>query len=321
MNTTPISRGSLRVCLLLSFLFSGCGLETMPPAADTPGSIKLSGAWALYPMAVVWADEYRKTHPDIRIDISAGGAGKGMADALSGMVDIGMVSREIYPQENEKGAVYVPVAKDAVVCIIHAQHRLASYLREHGATREMLAALWCENGPRNGSICDPALSNEVLHVYTRSDAAGAPETWAVFLGGHQEDLSGTGVYGDPGIVEAVRRDPAGIGYCNLNFAYDAESGKMLDGIITVPIDSNGNRAVDADEQIATKAQIITAISGKAYPSPPARDLYFVTRTRFEGAAAEFTQWVLTEGQAMLDRVGYISPTDEQLSAAIEQVTK
>ena len=37
-----------------------------------------------------------------------------MADALANAVDIGMVSREIYPVEEEKGAFWVPVAKDAV---------------------------------------------------------------------------------------------------------------------------------------------------------------------------------------------------------------
>ena len=61
------------------------------------GQISISGAFALYPMTVKWAEEFRKIHPGVRIDISAGGAGKGIADALSGMVEIGMVSREINP--------------------------------------------------------------------------------------------------------------------------------------------------------------------------------------------------------------------------------
>jgi len=41
------------------------------------GTLTLSGAWALYPMAVRWAEEFRKINPEVRIDISAGGAGKG----------------------------------------------------------------------------------------------------------------------------------------------------------------------------------------------------------------------------------------------------
>ena len=64
-----------------------------------------------------------------------------------------------------------------------------------------------------------------IHVYTRSDAAGAPETWAKYLGKKQENLQGIGVYGDPGLLDAVVKDPLGIGYNNLNYAYDPKTGK------------------------------------------------------------------------------------------------
>ena len=65
-------------------------------AGDTlKGEISFSGAFALYPMVVKWADEFRKLHPNVRIDISGGGAGKGMTDALAKVVDLGMVPREI----------------------------------------------------------------------------------------------------------------------------------------------------------------------------------------------------------------------------------
>jgi len=62
------------------------------------GTIRVSGAWALYPMMVKWAEEFKKIHPQVRIDVSAGGAGKGITDALTGLVDIGMVSRELRPE-------------------------------------------------------------------------------------------------------------------------------------------------------------------------------------------------------------------------------
>ncbi len=79
------------------------------------GTISISGAFALYPLTVRWADEFRKEHPKVRIDISAGGAGKGMTDVLSGMVDLAMFSREISEVERSRGAFGVAVAKDAVL--------------------------------------------------------------------------------------------------------------------------------------------------------------------------------------------------------------
>ena len=44
-----------------------------------------------------------------------GGAGKGITDALSGLVDIGLASRDIDPAEVKKGAYTIYVTKDAVV--------------------------------------------------------------------------------------------------------------------------------------------------------------------------------------------------------------
>jgi phosphate transport system substrate-binding protein len=79
------------------------------------GRISISGAWAMYPLTVLWAEEFRKEHPKVQIDISAGGAGKGMADILGNMVDIAMVSRAITQVETDRGAWYIGVAKDAVL--------------------------------------------------------------------------------------------------------------------------------------------------------------------------------------------------------------
>src|SRR5664279_780591 len=96
------------------------GKSNSQPKDDLKGNISISGAFALYPLTVKWAEEFRKIHPGVKIDISAGGAGKGITDALAKMVDIGMVSREISPEEVKKGAFAVAVTKDAVVATVSA---------------------------------------------------------------------------------------------------------------------------------------------------------------------------------------------------------
>src|SRR5258708_1316859 len=79
------------------------------------GKISMSGAFALYPLAVTWGEEYHKLYKHVTFDIQAGGAGKGITDALSGTVDAGMVSRAVTAEETAKGAWLLTVAKDAVV--------------------------------------------------------------------------------------------------------------------------------------------------------------------------------------------------------------
>ncbi len=322
-----IVRNRLVLCLALALSLVGCGLggpeETEQPTSavvtELKGTVRVSGAWALYPMMVKWAEEFQKLHPKVRIDVSAGGAGKGVADALAGLVDIGMVSREIRTEETKQGAFYVPVVKDAVFPVINASNPVLTSLAEKGITKQALVDLWMQGkGLTWGEIAGTA-SKDSVQVYTRSDSCGAAETWAKYLGGAQEDLQGTGVYGDPGLSEAVKNDSMGIGYNNLNYAYDSQSGLPVPGLRIVPIDVNGNGRVDPEEDLTTKSKALKAVVSGFYPSPPARDLYLLTKDRFSGPAQEFVRWILSGGQQYLDEVGYIQLAVPQLEEAVRKL--
>jgi len=297
------------VAVLAAALLTSCG------GRKRSATIRISGAWALYPLAVAWADAYNKTHPDIRVDVSAGGAGKGMTDALTGLADLGMVSRAIAVEETARGCAAIPVAKDAVVCIVNEKSPAAALLAKTGITRATCRGIWITTNITSWSGVVKGCPAAPLYVYTRSDAAGAPETWAKYLGGQQSDLRGTGVSGDPGLVEAVRKDVNGIGYCNLNFAYDPASGKPVNGVMVVPLDANSNGMAEAAELLATKKDAMRAIALGVYPSPPARDLYFVAKGWPKGAVAEFLLWAITDGQAMVEPTGYLAVTSNSLAEA------
>ena len=270
------------------------------------GTIRISGAWALYPMVVKWGEVYMKANPGIRVDISAGGAGKGAADALSGLVDIGMVSREIQPAEIQKGGFCVAVVKDAVLPVVNEKNPVIKDLLTKGVKRETFVGVWIKHDLKSWGEVAGTEAGDAVHVYTRSDACGAAETWAKYLGGKQEDLKGVGVFGDPGIAERVRRDPLGIGYNNLNFAYSVRTRKANPGLAIVPIDVNGNGKLDKEEQFyENKDTVLGAIADGRYPSPPARDLNFLTKGKPSGAVAEFIRWALTEGQKYADEAGYV----------------
>ena len=71
---------SIVVAVLLGLLLGGCGQATgQPGEGGLSGTLTVSGAWALYPMMVRWGEEFHVLPPDVQFDISAGGAGKGMA--------------------------------------------------------------------------------------------------------------------------------------------------------------------------------------------------------------------------------------------------
>jgi phosphate transport system substrate-binding protein len=300
---------SVVAVIVLVGLLAGCAAPAAAPSTngELTGTITASGAFALYPLMVKWGEEFQKLHPGVQFDISAGGAGKGMTDALAGQADIGMVSRAIKADEEKQGAYWVSVTKDAVFGIVNAKNPVLQALKSKGVSREMLIDIYITGKIKTwGEVVGKPEITDAIHVYTRSDAAGAPETWAIYLGNKkQEDLQGIGVFGDPGITDAVAKDPLGIGYNNLGYAYDAASGQPISGIDVLPIDVNADGQIDANETLTTKAQAIAAVAAGHYPSPPARALNVVTKGKPAGVVQAFILWTLTDGQPFVDSAGYI----------------
>ncbi len=308
----------------LSILLSACAPSAPSPttAGDTlSGTITVSGAFALYPLMSVWSDAFHKLHPNVEFDISAGGAGKGMTDALSGAVDIGMVSRAVKPEEESQGAFTIPVVKDAVFGVISAKNPVAKEILAQGISQETLRKIFITGEIKTwGEVVGKPEITDAIHVYTRSDSAGAADIWAQFLGGKaQSDIQGVGVNADPGLLDTVVKDPLGIGYNNLGFAFDLSSGKSADGAIVVPIDKDKNGKADDVELIDTLAKAIAGVANDTYPSPPGRVENLVTKGKPSGLTQTFIQWILTDGQKFVGQAGYVELPSKQLTESLDKV--
>jgi phosphate transport system substrate-binding protein len=286
------------------------------------GKITLSGAFALYPLAVKWAEEFEKMHPGVTVNVSAGGAGKGMTDALSKMVDLGMYSKSVSPEEQAKGAWWIAVAKDAVLPTINANNPVLADLKKKGLTRQKLFEIFINNSIKTWGQAVGNKSNAELQAFTRSDACGAADMWAKYLNGKkQEDLQGLGVNGDPGVADAVRRTTEGIGYNNLGFIYEMNTRKIYAGLDVIPIDLNENGIVDPDENFyGSMDQVMKAINDGKYPSPPARDLYFVSAGKPGSILVQtFLKWILSDGQKYVNEAGYVTIKAEQIKSELQKL--
>lgn len=324
-NMKPIKTSTYLIATLLLVLAAGCGQKKSTPSGEgeLKGTVSLSGAFALYPLANIWAEEFRKVHPGVRFNISAGGAGKGMADALGAAVDLGMFSREFTPQEIELGVWWVAVTKDAVLPTVNANHPEIALIKEKGLTREKFRKIFITQEIKTWGEALGNSGGEKIGLYTRSDAAGAAATWAQYLGAQgQEELKGIGVFGDPGLADAVRNDKHGIGFNNVIYVFDLKTGKKYPGIEVIPIDANENGTIDPEEQFYDDIhKIVAAIGDDRYPSPPARELYFVAKGKPESEVVRtFLEWVLTEGQNFIGEAGYIKLPETKIREELEKLT-
>ncbi len=307
-----------------SLLLAACSSApaTQAQASDNlSGTITVSGAFALYPMMTVWADQFSKLHPNVQFDVQGGGAGKGMTDALAGAVDIGMISRGIKPEEEAKGAFWVPVAKDAVFPVVNKDNPVLSDLISKGISQAMFKKIFITGEAKTwGDVVGKPEIKDEIHVYTRSDSCGAADQWSLYSGGKvQADLLGIGVNGEPALVDTVAKDPLGIGYSNVNSVFDMTTGKVVDGVTVPPVDINSDGKADPNEYYQTKDEAVKAIADGTYPSPPARFENLATKGKPTGLSLAFIQWILTDGQQMLDEAGYVPLTAQQQADALAKL--
>ncbi len=309
---------------ITALILSACGTSAPNDGANSDelsGTISVSGAFALYPMMTVWAEEFTKLHPDVQFDVQGGGAGKGMTDTLAGAVDIGMISRAIKPEEESQGAYWVAVTKDAVLPIISADNPAADQIQAQGISQEIFGKIFVTQEIKTWGevVGDPSITDEI-HVYTRSDSAGAAEQWAKFSGGDaQDDLLGIGINGEPAMVDTVVKDALGIGYGNLNSVFDMTSGNLVAGILVPPIDIDANGQIDAGESYKVKGDIFSAVSSGTFPEPPARFEYLATKGKPSGLVQAFIEWILTDGQQYLESAGYVPLTAEQQAESLDKL--
>lgn len=274
------------------------------------GQVSVSGAFALYPLAVQWANDFQVKYPDVKIDVSAGGAGKGMTDVLNGMVDYAMLSRELHQEEADAGAVAFVVGRDAVIPVFSSDNPHIDLILKRGITDKQARDIWVTGKITTWGQLLGTRDRHKINVYTRSDACGAAQTFASWFDSKQEELHGTAVFGDPGIAGAVSKDKWGIGFNNLAYAYDAQTHRARPGLAVLPIDIDGDGDIGPEESFYdSKEQLVNAIELDKFPAPPARNLYFVTKgAPKDSASLAFLKYALKDGQRFNEPTGYVKIT-------------
>ena len=76
-------------------------------AASAGQKLVLTGSSTIAPLASEIGKRFEQQHPGVRVDVQTGGSSRGVADARSGLADIGMVSRSLKPDETDLHPVLI----------------------------------------------------------------------------------------------------------------------------------------------------------------------------------------------------------------------
>ena len=103
--------------LLIVTGLAGCGNNGTTSDQNLSGKVSVSGSTTVLPLAAEASSQFMDVHPGVQVSVQGGGSSVGITQLSQGVVDIGMSSRELKPEEQNLGFVDHKIALDVIVVI------------------------------------------------------------------------------------------------------------------------------------------------------------------------------------------------------------
>lgn len=279
--------------LLISFFITACGSTSTNSTSDSPAQyIENKGSDTIVNLALAWAETYQIEHSDVRISVTGGGSGTGIAALINGTVDLANASRKIKDEEiaeaQSKGVNPLEhiIARDAIAVIVNMENPVSELtLQQIADIYSGKITNWSEVGGEDRPIVKLSReTNSGTHVYFL-------ETVLRLGDSENKTLFSTDTLLLPsseGIISEVRSNPNAIGYDGLGYVPD--DLKM----IAIAEEAGGVYVLPA----------VATVNDKTYPI--ARDLYMYTDGEPVGVVKEYLDWILSpEAQEIVAELGFV----------------
>jgi phosphate transport system substrate-binding protein len=297
MAFSTIMRTMKRVVILVALLSLtvSCGGTAASSSAQAAAYVENKGSDTIVNLALAWAERYQQEHSNIRISVTGGGSGTGIAALINGTVDIANASRQISPEEAKQAQAKgiqpkeFVIARDAIAVIVNPANPVNRLtLRQLSDLYSGKISNWKELGGDDRPIVRLSReTNSGTHVYFLE---------TVLRLGHKEDktlfsMDTLLLPSSEGIIAELRDNPNAIGYDGLGYVPTDGSIKVL----AVAVDANSPYSLPSVE----------TVNSKAYPI--ARDLYMYTAGEPQGAAKDYLEWIQKspEAQDIVSKQGFV----------------
>jgi len=232
-------------------------------------------------------------------------------------LDLVMLSRDLHPKVEDSNLWRLCVSKMGVVPIMNSKNPFARNLIEKGITQEQLIRIFTSTSMTWNDVLNNQ-STELVNTYIREANSGAQDVWLNYLCIDDDELNGILKSGDDEMIVAVQEDPFGLGFCNLNYAFDPTTGDPVENIQAIPIDLNYNGSIDFKERgYNNLMEYQRAICLGKYPKSLCRSLQLMALKRPEDPVIKtFIKWILTDGQVIVEKAGYVKLNHHALECAL-----
>jgi phosphate transport system substrate-binding protein len=289
------TRGVLRIALIAAvILVAACG---QTPSGNGPSpteieTIENKGSDTIVNLALAWAEAYQPDHPEVRISVTGGGSGTGIAALINGTVDIANASRRIKDEERslavENGVepVEFVVARDAIAVVVHPSNPIDELsIAQISAIYSGQISNWKDLGGEDRPIVRLSReTNSGTHVYFLEE---------VLRQGNKDDdtlfsMNTLLMPSSEGISAEVRQNPNAIGYDGLGYVTEGMK------VIRVARDPAGPYVMPSAE----------TVNNGSYPI--ARDLYMYTAGEPSGNVLAYLEWIAgPEAQEIVIELGFV----------------
>ena len=266
----------IRVLPILAVLLTSsfaCSSQSSSEVSSAPTElIENKGSDTIVNLALAWAEEYQEIHPEIRLSVTGGGSGTGIAALINGTVDIANASRQMKIEEKEtaiksgSNPVEFIIARDAIAIIVNPENPINNLtLQQISDIYSGKINNWKELGGEDRPIVRLSReTNSGTHVYFLEEVIRLGEKDNETLFSRDTLL----LPSSEGIGAEIRQNPNAIGYDGLG--YVTEEMKVI-----------GVASMESEAYILPSAD---TVNSGAYPI--ARDLYMYTRGEPTGKVKE-----------------------------------
>ncbi|MFN8386544.1 MAG: phosphate ABC transporter substrate-binding protein [Anaerolineales bacterium] len=278
--------------LLSSFIIASCNSSSQSPSNTSTKYIENKGSDTIVNLALAWAEQYQNENADVRISVTGGGSGTGIAALINGTVGIANASRSIKEEEiakaksNSVNPVEHIIARDAIAVIVNPENPVSELtLQQLSDIYSGKINNWMEVGGEDRPIVRLSReTNSGTHVYFLETVLrlGDKENKTLFS---TDTLL---LPSSEGIILEVRQNPNAIGYDGLG--YVPHDLKMI--------------AIAKEDGGAYVLPSIPTVNDKSYPI--ARDLYMYTDGEPTGIVKDYLDWILSdEAQEIVAKLGFV----------------
>jgi len=287
----------IAAALILAIFFAGCSSTSTPDTTTSglSGSFKIIGSNTVTPLSSVWAEEFMKDNPQVKIAVSGPGSGAGIAALIDGTTDICQSSRTIKQSEIDQAKAKgvnpfeIQVASDGLSVVVHPSNPVSELtIAQLSAIYTNQITNWKEIGGNDAPILVLSRdTNSGTHVFFKEHVvqmAGLPTQDAKLeYGSKVLFLPST----EEGVSE-VARNPNAIFYPGL-------------GYVTSTVKPLAIKKTAADPGVLPSEK--TVLDG-TYPI--SRPLLFYTNGVPTSIIKTFIDYCLSpEGQKKVTEVGYV----------------